>query len=156
MKFINCIALTFLGLALTAQAEITPLKIDKAQNSPKYLIKFIKSAHEEIKHQSSIEEVRFAILTAGLSSGSIKWLLEEDGGNYLLLRWDYGRAVIYTKVEFDEQYIQLKFEDSFAGYECKNNQDGVCYKNNDNAYYDYLEQLRNGIIAQLSPEGTSK
>jgi len=150
MKMANLfmIALLGLSLSLSTQAQISPLKIDKSQKKTKD--KYIKSAHGVIKHQSSREEVRFAILSASLSRKGVKWLLEEDGENFLILRWDHREEVIYTKVEFDEQYIQLKYVDAYDDYHCENNIEGICYKNESRKYYNYMKELRTSIIQTLN------
>lgn len=145
---VNFLMVVLIGLSLSAQAQISPLKIDKSQVKTKN--KYIKSAHEVITHQSSQAELRFAILSAGLTSKSVKWLMEEDGDNFIILRWDNGGSVIYTKVEFDEKYIQLKYVDSYDGYQCKNNIDGICYKNQSRKYYKHMQELRTAIINTLS------
>jgi len=142
------IALLGLSLSLSTQAQISPLKIDKSQKKTKD--KYIQSAHAVIKHQSSQAEVRFAILSASLSSKGVKWLLEEDGENFLILRWDHREEVIYTKVEFDEQYIQLKYVDAYDDYHCENNIEGICYKNESRKYYNYMKELRTSIIQTLN------
>jgi hypothetical protein len=148
MKIVNFFMVVVLGLSLSAEAQLSPLKIDKSQKKTKS--KYIFSAHRVIKHHSSQEEVRFAILSAALTSKNIKWLLEEDGGNFLVLRWDHRGDVIYTKVEFDEQYIQLKYVDSYEDYHCQNNVDGICYKNESRKYYKYMSELRLSIIDTLN------
>ncbi|PKI14833.1 hypothetical protein [Colwellia sp. 12G3] len=148
MKIVNLFIIALIGLSLSTQAEISPLNIDQSQKKTKD--KYIKSAHEVIKHQSSQEEVRFSILSAALTSKSIKWILEDDGDNFLVLRWDYSEAVIYTKVEFDEQYIQLKYLDAYDDYRCQNNVDGICYKNETSKYYSHMKDLRSAIINALS------
>lgn len=132
-----------MGLSLSAQAQISPLKIDHSQNKTKD--KYIKSAHEVITHQLTLDEVRFSILNAALTSSNVKWLLEESGDNFILLRWDYSGAVIYTRVEFDEHFIQLKYAGSFDDYECKNNIDGICYRNG-KVYYSRMKKLRTEIL----------
>ncbi len=148
MKTVTLFMIAFLGLSLSAYAQISPLNIDKSQKKTKD--KYIKSAHAVIKHQSNHEEVRFAILSAGLTSKSVKWLLEEDGGNFLILRWDHREEVIYTKVEFDEQYIQLKYVDAYGDYRCKNNVEGICYKNESSKYYSHMNDLRASIKLTLN------
>ncbi|PKG81044.1 hypothetical protein CXF85_19990 [Colwellia sp. 75C3] len=148
MKMVNLFIIALIGLSLSTQAEISPLNIDQSQKKTKD--KYIKSAHDVIKHKSSQEEVRFAILSAALTSKSVKWILEDDGDNFLVLRWDHSEAVIYTKVEFDEQYIQLKYLDAYDDYQCKNNVDGICYKNESRKYYGHMKDLRSAIINTLS------
>ena len=137
-----------MGLSLSTQAQISPIKIDHSLKKAKD--KYIKAAHEVIAHQLTLDKVRFSILDAALTSKGIKWLLEEHGDNYILLRWDYSGAVIYTKVEFDEHFIQLKYVDSFDDYECRNNVDGICYKNENREYYSHMKELRTAIVNNIN------
>jgi len=132
---------------LPVQSEIVDLKIDQRQSKTKD--KYIKSAHSIINHDLSIDEIRFAILNAALTSNNVKWLLEEDGQGYVILRWDYSMAVIYTKVEYNEKSVQLKYFDAFDDFRCENNVDGICYKNENGKYYTYMQQLRTAIIDEL-------
>ena len=147
MKILNLFIIAVMSLSLSAQAQISPLKIDYSQKKTKD--KYIKAAHEVIEHQLTLDEVRFSILDAALTSKGIKWLLEESGDDFVLLRWDYSGDIIYTRVEFDERFIQLKYADSFEDYECKNNIDGICYKNENRKYYAHMKTLRTAIINTL-------
>lgn len=149
MKLLSVLMGVLITFSLSAHAEISPLVIDKSQKKNMVKSKYIKVAHQVIEHNLTQDEVRFTILSAALNSGKIKWLLEEDADNYYILRWDYSGSVIYTKVEFDEQYIQLKYAGAYDKFICKNDIEGICYKSTHKKYYSYMKQLRVSIINAL-------
>jgi hypothetical protein len=148
MAKITLILTSLVVISFPVQSAPSPLKIDKNQKR-KVNNKYIRAAHDVIKHDLSTDEVRFAILNAGLASKGVKWLLEKDSDEYLILRWDYGEAVIYTKVEYNNQFIQLKYFDSHDDFNCTNNVDGICYRNQNKDYYAYMKKLRASIARLL-------
>lgn len=137
-----------IGFSFQVQSAPSVLKVDQSQ-SGKVGDKYIRAAHDLIKHDLTLDEARFIILNAALKSKGVKWVLEEDGEGYMVLRWDYGKAVIYSKVEYDEQYIQLKYFDAYGGFRCTNNIDGICYRNQNKDYYGYMKKLRTSIARLL-------
>lgn len=136
------------GFSQHAHSAPSELKIDQSQKK-KTQDKYIRAAHTQIKHDLSHDEVRFTILNAALNNKGVKWVLEEDGEDYMILRWDYGETVIYSKVEFDKQYIQLKYYDSHEDFKCTNNVDGICYRNQNTDYYAQMKKLRTSIASLL-------
>ena len=101
---IALLLISFVGLSLQVQSAPASLSIDQEQKS-KVKDKYIRAAHELIKHDLSVDEARFTILNAALNNKGVKWILEQDGDTYLVLRWDYGKEVIFSKVEYDSQFI---------------------------------------------------
>ena len=136
------------GFSLEVQSAPSLLKIDQNQKF-KTRDKYIKAAHELIEHDLSLDEVRFTILNAALNNKNVKWILEQDGDTYLILRWDYGEEVIYSKVEYDNQFIQLKYFDASKDFTCLKNIEGICYLNKNSDYYGYMKKLRTAIANLL-------
>ena len=145
---IALLLISFVGLSLQVQSAPASLSIDQEQKS-KVKDKYIRAAHELIKHNLSVDEARFTILNAALNNKGVKWILEQDGDTYLVLRWDYGKEVIFSKVEYDSQFIQLKYFDASDDFKCINNIDGICYRNQNKDYYAYMKKLRASIANQL-------
>ncbi len=132
-------------------SEPSPLSIDnkiKRRVSDKYLI----AAHEAISHHLSKEDVRLAVLQATFNNKKIRWLLEEDGNDYLIVRWDYGRDVILTKIEYNEKYVQMKYIDGGIGFDCVKNIEGICYWNENKDYYSYMKRLKQNLIRYIAAQ----
>ncbi len=145
----SLIILTLVSHSLCA--EPVPLVIDESQN--KASTKYIKVAHDVINHNLPAEELRFKILQATLSVKSAKWIMEEDADNYILVRWDYGRKVLYTKIEYNTEFVQLKYSDKNSDFKCINDINGICYKNSESDYYSYLKRLRVAIKSSIQTKG---
>ena len=124
------------------------LNIDQSQKN-RVQDRYIKAAHGVLKHKLSLAEVRFAILNAALDNKGVKWILEQDGDGFMVLRWDYAEAVIYSKVEYDDQHIQLKYVDAYGDFRCTNNIDGICYRNENKNFYAYMKKLKTSISRLL-------
>ena len=140
--------LILLGLSGPVSAEPRSLQIDASQK--KVSNKMIRKAHEVIKHNKSLKEARFAILNAALTSRNIKWILEKDADDFIEFRWDYNGASIYTRVDYGKGFIQLKYANAYDDYRCENNIDGICYYNEDRAYYKYLGVFREAIVNEIN------
>ena len=137
-----------LGFSFQAQSAPSTLKIDQNQKNM-VSDRYLRDAHGLVKHDLSLDEVRFVILNAALNNKGVKWILEEDGESYMVLRWDYGETVIYSRVEYDGQHIQLKYFDAHGDFKCFNNIDGICYRNQNKDFYEYMKQLRTSITRLL-------
>ena len=137
--------LSLLGISF-ANASPIKLVINDHDNKKNAKEKLIFSAHKEIPHNLSIAKLRFALLEAAISNIKIKWVLEEEGENYMLFRWDYRGDAIISRVEFNESLIQMKYENAFGDFVCKKNVKGICYKNYDSDYYLYMKRFRTSIL----------
>lgn len=145
--------LLILNTFQSLKAEPKPLVIDQSQK--KTSDQYIRAAHDVINHNLSLEQVRFNILQATLADKTAKWLMEEDSENYFIFRWDYSKAVLYVKVEYNKNYVQLKYADKADDFRCTNNIEGICYKNKESDYYSHLKRLKNIIQNSVHNAGAS-
>lgn len=144
-------AIILIATSTFLKSEPAPLVVDN--NQEKVKTKYIKAAHDVIQHSLPIEHVRFNILQAALSVKSAKWLLEEDNDDNMVFRWDYGRKVLYARVEYNKKYVQLKYVNRESDYQCINNINGICYKNDNSDFYGFLKKLRLAIKNTLDSDG---
>ena len=152
-KIITVLLLSIvISLPLSATPE--PVVIDTTQNKTR--TKHIKAAHDVIAHNYSLDQIRFILLQATLSDKSSKWLMEEDGDSYFIVRWDHNNEVLYAKVEYNKKYVQLKYVDRKSSYECINNIKGICYKNDSSDFYEHFERLRELINKLIVDNGVEK
>lgn len=152
MKTTHYLIVTLLTLmTFSVNSKPEPLNIDESIKAVSH--KYIRSAHLEINHSLSVDQVRFSILQAALSDRRGKWLLESDDDSSVTLRRDLAGDIIYVQVEYDEQYVQLKYVDRESAFTCRKNIEGICYKNEDIDFYGYFKFLRNLIATSLKNYG---
>ena len=132
----------------TLQAEPSALVVDE-KAKPKVRSSHIAAVHEEIENPSGSREMaRLAVLKGMLNTKGMDWLYEGEGPGYILARWDYRGDTIILRVEYNQNLIQIKYEDGNSGYECENLIEGICYENT-RGYYNYLKNFRIAIVNQL-------
>lgn len=158
MKKINLnnptLLIFLLIISLPVLSKPEPLVIDKSIQPANR--KNIRAAHKEINHTLSIDQVRFSILQATLSDKNGKWLMEEDGENYIIVRHDMAGEVLYARIEYNQQYVQLKYVDRESDFPCKKNVNGICYRNKPRGYYGKFERLRNLIVSSITNYGVKQ
>lgn len=110
--------------------------------------KEILRVHGVLNHNKSVEEIRYAILEAGLITSSGTWILETEGAGFVRLRYDGLGRMLMMDVEFDARALQLKYVDASPALGCRNIIEGVCYKNH-RKYYDYGAILLQAIVVSL-------
>ncbi len=97
----------------------------------------------------STKHTRLAIIDGMLNTKGIAWVFEGEGEGYILARFDYRGDTNVIRIEFDEKLVQLKYHDALGDYICKNNIDGICYRNG-RGYYNYIKNLRKSISRELA------
>ena len=139
-----------MSMQTTAGAQI--LTVDK-NIKPSSSVKKIKAVHQEIDVKGfSFDEIRYVILQGMLSTHGYAWGYEGEGDDYILARFDYRGDTVIMRIEFTDEIIQLKYHKAWGDYVCKNDIDGVCYKNA-GGYYKYVRNLRKSIVAKVNSEG---
>lgn len=132
-------------------AEPAPLKLEtKFRDASK---KYLRKAHEPIKHTLSQDELRFVLLEASITNSKIKWVLEHEGDGYMVFRWDYdgfGKkpSYILTRVEFNNNLLQMKYAGAVGEYGCQRLDDGICYRNKKD-YYAFMGRLKKSILRSI-------
>lgn len=113
--------------------------------------RYVLAAHKEIKYQSvDTDRVRYHLLNAMLNTRGYKWVLEGEGDDHFLARFDYRGETIIMRIEYNERLIQLKYENSSKYYACENLQEnGICLKNTRN-YFNYVKNLRSSIAREFN------
>ena len=109
----------------------------------------LEAAHGAIAHKLSLDEAKLAILRATITNRKVKWILEEEGEDYMVFRWDYSRKTIYTRIEYNEKYVQMKYAGASEDFICEINLDGICYENESRKYYSYMHRLKKSLAKAL-------
>lgn len=140
----TCLMLLY-GAAL---AEPVPLEVDKSIK-PSSSKKYIRSVHLEIlTNTTDMQRIRLGIIDGMLLTKGRIWTYEGEGDGYYLARFDYRGNVVIVRIEYNEQFVQLKYEGAYGGLACTNNVAGICYKNH-KGYYNYTKNLRAAIAQQF-------
>ncbi|MEL4360316.1 hypothetical protein [Shewanella algae] len=141
-------ALFALGFSLSLQAAPGELVINK-NAKPKSSNSYIEAVHKEIPVAGACEaQVRYAILEGMLSTKGFAWVYEGEGEGYILARFDYRGDTNVMRIEYDANYIQLKYHAALGDFVCKKLIDDICYKNG-RGYYNYIKNLRISIAQEL-------
>lgn len=132
-----------------ALADPAPLVIDKTvpgMVKPRY----IENVHLEIKTRTTdLDAIRSAILAAMSVAKGGPWSVADDGDGFVLARMQYEGNSMTLRIEFDRQFVQLKYHDASERYACEIVVgDGICYKNYRD-YYGFAQNLRGSIIREL-------
>ena len=142
-----------LSFGLSA-AEPGPLVIDK-KIKPKSSNKHIEAVHLEIPIQAAdLGQVRLNIIDGMLKTRGRIWTYEGEGDGYILARFDYRGNITVMRIEYNEQYVQLKYHGAVNDTACQNLVDGICYRNN-RGYYNYTKNLRAAIELELLRSGST-
>ena len=143
---VACLSLSL--WAATIFADARPLDTN---NIPKGSVSASKleAAHGAISHKLSLGEAKLAILRATITNRKVKWILEEEGEGYMIFRWDYARKTIYTRIEYNENYVQMKYAGASEDFICDINLDGICYENESRKYYNYMHRLKKSLTKSL-------
>lgn len=146
MKAIGAIIL--LCWLSTAMAEPGPLVVDKKVRKMAKA-RHIESVHLEIPtNTTDLAAIRYAIVQGMMVTKGRIWTYEGEGDGYIIARFDYRSHTIAVRIEYNEEWIQLKFHGGSDAYECEILvDDGICYRNHDN-YYKYTKNLRTSIVQQ--------
>jgi len=144
----TCLTLLYGG----ALAEPVPLEVDK-NIKPSASKKYIRSVHLEIPtNTTDMQRIRLGIIDGMLQTKGRIWTYEGEGDGYYLARFDYRGNVVIVRIEYNEQFVQLKYEGAHGGLACTNNVEGICYKNH-KGYYNYTKNLRAAILQQFPAVG---
>lgn len=132
----------------SSRARPMPLDLDKSvKNSSSK--RYIRAVHLEIPmNTSDLQRIRLGIIDGMLRTKGRIWTYEGEGDGYYLARFDYRGNAVIVRIEYNEQFVQLKYESAFGDMVCENNIDGICYKNARN-YYNYTKNLRAAILQQF-------
>ena len=110
----------------------------------------MRSIYDLILNPSkSLSHARLAILTAMLETRGAVWVLEEEGPGYVLARWDYKGHSIFHRIEYNEDWVQIKYAGGLDAYECEMRSGDYCYKTHGN-YYKYNLSLVNALRDALN------
>lgn len=135
-----------------ASAGPAPLVIDK-KAKPKTSSKNILAVHEEIHtNTTDLREIRYRIVEGMLKTRGRIWTYDGEGDGYILARFDYRGNIQVMRIEYNEQYVQLKYHSAYNDLVCKNLIDGICY-DNARGYYNYTKNLRASIAEQFQASG---
>jgi len=143
---IACLSLSLWASTIFADAK--PLDTSNIPNDSVSVSK-LEAAHGAITHELSLGEAKLAILRATITNRKVKWILEEEGKDYMVFRWDYSRQTIYTRIEYNEKYVQMKYAGASEGFLCDINIDGICYDNESRKYYSYMHRLKKSLTKVL-------
>ncbi|MCL1036014.1 hypothetical protein L2750_02450 [Shewanella submarina] len=147
MKLPIAILFTLL-LSSPGFAKPVPLVIDSSAK-PKSFERYINAVHKEIPvNGKSVGQIRYAIFEGMLKTKGFSWVYEGEGDGYILARFDYRGDTNVMRIEYDEDYVQLKYHAALGDYVCKNLIEDICYKNG-RGYYNYIKNLRKSIHQQL-------
>lgn len=132
-------------------AEPGPFEVDKSvKNSSSK--KYIRSVHLEIPtNTTDMQKIRLGIIDGMLLTKGRVWTYEGEGDGYFLARFDYRGNVLIVRIEYNEQFVQLKYESAYGDLVCANDIEGICYKNH-KGYYNYTKNLRTAISQQFGGE----
>ncbi|MCE9686884.1 hypothetical protein LZP73_11840 [Shewanella sp. AS16] len=137
-----------LVLATPAMAAPSPLIIDKNVR-PKSSNGRINAVHKEIPTMGAdLNKVRYGILEGMLETKGFSWVYDGEGEGYILARFDYRGDTNVMRIEYDENYVQLKYQDALGDYVCEKLIEGICYKNG-RGYYNYIKNLRKSIAYKI-------
>jgi hypothetical protein len=129
-----------------------PLKIDKSIK-PRSSDKDISRVHTPIINPSgSSQMARLRILEAMLKMGPA-WLLEDEGDDYILGRWGYRGSLLIYRIEYSDELVQVRLEESWGPLQCTNLQEGICYKAH-RSFYKYTRKMLGFIETALAEHGT--
>lgn len=110
----------------------------------------MRSVYERIENTKGTKaHARLAILRAMLATKGTAWLLEDEGDDFILGRWDYKGHTIFHRIEFDEKYVQIKYAGGLDAYQCEMQVGDYCYKTHRN-YYKYNQSLVKQLRRELS------
>ena len=152
----NILVVVLLGWAAGSLADPAPLVIDKSSRGRASDSK-IESVHQEIATGTTdLRKIRLAIINGMLETQGRTWTYEGEGDGYILARFDYRGHTIVSRIEYNQELVQLKFHGGSESYECENLQeDGVCYKNH-RGYFNYTKNLRASIARNLQLVSTGE
>lgn len=141
--------LVLLGWAAGALGDPAPLVIDKSKRG-RVSVDTIEAVHLEIPTGTTdLAKIRLAIVNGMLQTKGRVWTYEGEGSGYILARFDYRGHIIVSRVEYNQELVQLKYYGASEGLQCENLQEnGVCYKNHRN-YFNYTKNLRASIRRNL-------
>jgi hypothetical protein len=145
----NVLIVVLLSWAAGALADPGPLVIDKSKRG-RASDGDIEAVHQEIATGTTdLRKIRLAIVNGMLETKGRAWTYEGEGDGYILARFDYRGHTIISRIEYNQELVQLKFHAGSEAYECENLQeDGVCYKNH-RGYFNYTRNLRTSIASNL-------
>ncbi|CAH0991315.1 hypothetical protein SIN8267_01418 [Sinobacterium norvegicum] len=145
LRFFGATILMLSTMAVMAQPQV--LVID-SKLWPKSPDRYINKVHREISVQGlSAAQIRFVILEGMVTTRGYAWQYEGEGDGFILARFDYRGDTNIMKVAFNNNMIQLQYDQAWGDLVCKNNVEGICYKNA-GGYYKYVRNLRNSIEQQ--------
>ncbi len=145
----NILIVMLLSWSASAIGDPGPLVIDKSSKGRASDSK-IESVHQEIATGTTdLRKIQLAIVNGMLETKGRTWTYEGEGDGYILARFDYRGHTIVVRIEYNQEFVQLKFHGGSEAYECENLQeDGVCYKNH-KGYFNYTKNLRISIASNL-------
>jgi hypothetical protein len=141
--------LVLLGWAAGALGDPAPLVIDKSKKG-RASDKTIEAVHLEIATGTTdLRKIRLAIVNGMLETRGRVWTYEGEGDGYILARFDYRGHIMVSRIEFNQELVQLKYHGASEAFQCENLQeDGVCYDNH-RGYFNYTKNLRTSIMCNL-------
>ena len=145
----NIPILVLLGWAAGALGDPGPLVIDKSGRG-RVSNGDIEGVHQEIATGTTeLRKIRLAIVNGMIQTKGRAWTYDGEGDGYILARFDYRGHTIVTRIEYNQELVQVKFHGGSEAYECVNLQEnGVCYKNH-KGYFNYTKNLRASIARNL-------
>ena len=97
---------------------------------------------------NSAAQTRLIILRTMQNIKGPQCLLEDEGKGFITCRWDYKGHMVYHRVEYNEDAVQIKYAGGINAYECRKLVDGFCYKIHRN-YFKYGANFRNDLSRAL-------
>jgi len=132
----------WVAILLTNNSIAEPFMLKEDSGTSGYII----NAHQAIQHTlPSTNHIRAALLDATYNNKKLRWTFEEEGEDFLIVRWDYAKETIIVRIEYNNELIQIKYLDASEEYECEQAFQGICYQNNDDNYFEYVARLRKSI-----------
>lgn len=144
-----CLLLALVGASGATLADPAPLVIDNSVNgmgNPRH----IKNVHRELKTGGKgLDSIRAAIRSAMSEAKGGPWIEQDEGEGFILARMQYRDNSMTLRIEYNEEFVQLKYFDATNLYVCEIVvDDGICYKNYRD-YYGFAQNLRGSIKRAL-------
>ena len=145
----NILIVVLVSWTTVALADPGPLVIDKSKRG-RESDRHIEAVHQEIATGTTdLRKIRLAIVNGMLETKGRAWTYDGEGEGYILARFDYRGHTIVTRIEYNQELVQLKFHGGTEAYECEILQeDGICTKNH-KGYFNYTKNLRTSIASNL-------
>jgi hypothetical protein len=151
----NVLILVLLGWAAQAMADPGPLEIPKSGRG-RVSTGDIEAVHKEMRTGTSdLKAIQLAIVRGMLETKGRAWTYEGEGDGYILARFDYRGHTIVTRIEYNQDLVQVKFHAGSEAYQCENLQEsGACFKNH-KGFFNYTKNLRASIERNLRLVGAA-